>query len=204
MKENHFMITILPSKLIESEHKEYFPHLTKLKALYAEMDKQYENAASLYGFICRGCKDNCCRTRFYHHTFLEYLYIKEGFYRLSEGLKQKAKHRAYNLCNNPDEKNASFGPMCPMNVNERCIIYAHRPMICRLHGIPHELRKPGSTPRYHDGCSAFHERHGDRSYVTFDRTPLYMELAQTEKDFKAAMNLSTKIKLTIAEMLLIE
>ena len=43
------------------------------------MDADYASVSRAYGFTCRGCDENCCRTKFYHHTFLEYLYIKAGF-----------------------------------------------------------------------------------------------------------------------------
>jgi Fe-S-cluster containining protein len=183
---------------------EYLPYLYRLKALYADMDEQYENAASHYGFICRGCDDNCCRTRFYHHTLLEYLYIMEGFKQLSGEMRRKVRKQARRVCNRMAEENIPFGHMCPLNIKERCILYAHRPMICRLHGIPHELRKPGASARYHQGCKAFHERHKGKSYFEFDRTPLYIRLSRMEKDFRSDMNMTTKLKLTVAEMLIIE
>ncbi len=43
------------------------------------MDLKYKEAADYYGFDCTGCEDNCCFTRFFHHTLLEYLYIMEGY-----------------------------------------------------------------------------------------------------------------------------
>ena len=135
------MISPLSSGHTLPQPSEYLPCLSKLKALYAEMDRQYEHAASHYGFICSGCDDNCCRTRFYHHTFLEYLYIIDGFNRLSAEIKRETRNRARKVCNQMNEENTPFGQMCPLNFEGRCILYIHRPMICRLHGIPHELRK---------------------------------------------------------------
>ena len=203
MKENSFMISPLSSEHTLPLHNEYLPYFSKLKALYAEMDRQYERAASYYGFVCRGCDENCCRTRFYHYTLLEYLYIIEGFKRLSAEIRRESRNRALRVYNKMTEENTPFGQMCPLNFEERCILYEHRPMICRLHGIPHEFRKPGSATQYHQGCNAFHHRHQGKSYFAFDRTPLYFKIAQLEKDIKAAMKMTNKIKLTVAEMLII-
>ena len=46
--------------------------------LFGQMDAAYDSAANKAGFICNGCDDNCCRTRFYHHTLVELLYIRSG------------------------------------------------------------------------------------------------------------------------------
>ena len=59
----------------------------ELMDLYHKMDRRYDEAARHYGFVCSGCEENCCQTKFYHHTYLEYLYLKEGFNTLSKDLK---------------------------------------------------------------------------------------------------------------------
>ena len=92
--------------------------------------------------------------------------------------------------------------MCPLNENSACLIYDYRPMICRLHGIPHELRKPGQKPVYGPGCDLFAERCGKSPYIPFDRTPFYQEMAGLEQVFRQALGRNDKIKMTIAKMLL--
>ena len=74
-------------------------------------------------------------------------------------------------------------------------------MICRLHGIPHELHTPGRDIICQPGCEAFSEQFGEKDYHRFDRTPFYLELASLEKDLKQAADITTKIKMTIADML---
>jgi hypothetical protein len=74
-------------------------------------------------------------------------------------------------------------------------------MICRLHGIPHELRKFASNPTYGLCCRTFDRRCKGKSYIAFDRTPIYLNLADLENEFKQAAGITGKIKLTIAEML---
>lgn len=173
--------------------------------LVDKMDRRYDEAAIHYGFVCRGCDENCCRTKFYHHTYLEYLYLKEGFNKLSEEQQQtiiyraKVVHDAHSMAN---RTGVVAREMCPFNVGNRCLLYSYRPMICRLHGIPHELRRPGQAVQFHHGCDDFHEVHHAMNYYPFDRTPLYMEMAALEKQFKTESGIQQKVKMTIAEMVM--
>jgi hypothetical protein len=56
----------------------YLPLLDRLTSLFEQMDAAYDAVAGQYGFFCQGCADNCCRTRFHHHTLIEYLYLMEA------------------------------------------------------------------------------------------------------------------------------
>jgi Fe-S-cluster containining protein len=180
----------------------YLPFLRRLMNIYDEMDRRYEEAACHYGFVCKGCDDNCCRSRFYHHTLLEYLYLRTGFRVLPKETKQEIKKRAWEVCHQMARGIDGFVQMCPLNFDERCILYAHRPMICRLHGIPHELRKPGMEVQYHNGCECFHSQYKDGLYFSFDRTPLYLNLAKLERDLKTEMGITDKVRMTVAQMLI--
>jgi Fe-S-cluster containining protein len=169
------------------------------------MDHEYETIAERYGFVCRGCEDNCCRTRFYHHTFIEYHYIREGFETLSEEQQQKIGQTASTVDQIhaiAGRKELSAKEMCPLNLNGRCIIYSYRPMICRLHGIPHELHRPGKAVQNHPGCNPFYEQCRQASYIRFDRTPFYIEMSTLERELKSAIGISERIKMTVAQMLL--
>ena len=75
-------------------------------------------------------------------------------------------------------------------------------MICRMHGIPHELQKPGQNVIQGPGCSTFDERCADKGYFKFDRTPIYVALANLENEFKQTVGIEGKIKMTVAEMIL--
>ena len=137
----------------------YLPLLHQLEALFGEMNKAYGDVAGQYRFQCNGCADNCCRTRFYHHTLLEYLYLVEGLRTMATDLRQEIGIRA--LAVNAkmayaDRRKEALHIMCPLNRDERCLLYAYRPMICRLHGIPHELHRPNGSPINHPGCDAFY------------------------------------------------
>lgn len=179
--------------------------LERLGRLFDEMDAAYEQAAAAYGFVCSGCADTCCRTRFHHHTLLEYLYLRAGFGELSAERQESIQANAAAVVaqhGRAGEPGAEARPMCPLNAESRCQVYAHRPMICRLHGIPHELRFPGRPAQPSPGCEEFHRRCGRPAVHRLDRTPLYTELARLESECRQALGLRRKIRMTIAEMLL--
>ncbi len=80
-------------------------------------------------------------------------------------------------------------------------------MICRLHGLPHELKKPG-TPEgdlnknrvISPGCNA--GEFNDKSYIQFDRTIFYQKMVQIEISYRQQFNNYSKINETVAQMLL--
>ena len=81
---------LIPERLLTIRHR-YLPLLERLETLFSEMDQSYTAVAGQYGFQCNGCADNCCLTRFYHHTVLEYLYLMEGL----RTLEPDARHTIY-------------------------------------------------------------------------------------------------------------
>jgi len=195
--------SILPK--ISSKPYVYRPFLKNLIDLYEKMDTRYNEASIHYSFVCRGCDENCCRTKFYHHTYLEYLYLKEGFDALFDEKKHTIIYRARAVCDAhviADRNGIVPREMCPLNADGLCLLYSHRPMICRLHGIPHELSRPGQTGQFHQGCNDFHDACNTIDYYPFDRTPIYSELASLEKQFKAEFVIKQKAKMTIAEMIM--
>ena len=195
------VLTHLPVNLDDPRLVAFFD---RLQRIFAAMDRQYAEVARHYGFHCNGCEDNCCRTRFYHHTYLEYLYIHAGLNKLDHQRRREIQSRAaviYRQSAQADEKAMPVRLMCPLNFDGRCTLYTYRPMICRLHGISHELRKPGQNVIPGPGCGMFDLRCSDKSYLKFDRTPFYFEMAKLESELKQAVDLSGRIKMTIAEMI---
>jgi len=128
----------------------FVPFLKRLKKIFEFMDQKYQEAADYYGFNCKGCEDNCCLTRFYHYTLVEYLYIKEGFHRLQDKKQVEVKQRSLPVCQEYDEADIKGTPvkqMCPVNFENLCAIYPYRPMICRLTEYsPVITRMPDSRP----------------------------------------------------------
>lgn len=189
---------------IRTQKERYLPFLDRLAAIYTKMDAGYNEAADYYGFCCGGCEENCCFTRFYHHTFIEYLYILEGLETLANGNKTEIREKAHLVCRQTAELERSGLPvrlLCPLNYEGLCALYSYRPMICRLHGIPHELTIPGRERVFSPGCGEFMTRCREKEYVIFDRTSFYAEMAGLEKELKTAFGISEKIKLTVAMML---
>ena len=72
--------------------------LKRLVTLYAAMDAAYEAAAAAYRFACTGCEESCCRTRFHHHTLVEYHGLRDGFERLPAGPLAEILARAESWC----------------------------------------------------------------------------------------------------------
>jgi len=179
--------------------------LNRLRQIFADMDQKYEKAAAHYGFQCRGCEDNCCLTRFHHHTFLEFFFIRDGFRLLDPSAQIAIRSKAEAVCRRSAQAlkiGSTVRLMCPLNAAGLCRLYPYRPMICRLHGIPHELHKPGQPVSHGPGCNFFEEHFYGKPYYKFDRTPFYFEIAGLENEFKQATGLSGRIKLTIAEMII--
>ncbi len=179
------------------------PFFERLKALYDRMDKTWESAAAHYGFVCRGCQENCCETEFYHHTHIERDYLISGLATLARPVVEDIQSRAVAVCATRATAEPTRPPlrvMCPLNSDGLCRLYRFRPMICRLHGIPHELTRPGAIPLRQPGCKAGEHLFDRATYHRFDRTPFYTEMAQIEMDYRQATNSRARLRLTIAEM----
>ena len=187
------------------QRKTYLPFLSRLEVLFESMDQKYKEAAEYYGFHCEGCEDNCCRTHFYHHSLLEYLYIHEGLKTLSQNKQIEIQNKALEVCRQTDtdkQMELHVRPICPLNFDGLCVLYHYRPMICRLHGIPHELHKPGQKTLYSPGCDTFIKRCEGGEDYTFDRTPFYIRMASLETELRQAAGYLKKLRMTVAQMIL--
>ncbi|MBI9081956.1 MAG: YkgJ family cysteine cluster protein [Desulfobacterales bacterium] len=175
--------------------------LGRLGDLFDEMARHYAAVAEAYGFHCEGCADNCCRTRFFHHTLVEFLMLHRGVAALTEEARASAMGRAAK--EGKSAVGADSGLMrvwCPLAEDGRCMIYDCRPMICRLHGLPHELRHPVRGVVQGPGCAAFDAACGGRIYRRLDRTPLYRRMAELEQSLRQATGFDGRIRMTVAEM----
>lgn len=189
------------------EPEDYLDPLRRLKQVYAAMDQAYTHVADRYGFHCHGCADNCCLTHFHHHTFLEFLYLLKGYRNLEKWERIDIRNKAGAVCTALGH--ADFGEddhrprlMCPLNSDGRCRLYRQRPMICRMHGLPHLLRRPDGRIVKGPGCTDFERRCGEKDTVSFDRTPFYRDMARLEGELRRLIGGETRIKMTVAEMIL--
>jgi Fe-S-cluster containining protein len=169
----------------------------RLASLFARMDKTYDAVARQYGFHCEGCQESCCRTTFYHHTLVEYLYLRKGLQTLGAAEAGRVLTEAHRVAGAPDT-----GLFCPLNESGRCLIYSCRPMICRLHGIAHELRRPDGSVHYGPGCAEFDRAVGKKAYIPFNRSGFYWELSTLERDARDALDVSGRINMTVSQMVI--
>lgn len=185
-------------------HKIQAPFFKRLETLYAQMDTAWEKAAAHYGFVCRGCANSCCATEFYHYTYIEIHYLLKGVETLKAPMIKTIREKAKAACTAIAEAKATGQPvrvMCPLNNNGLCRLYKYRPMICRLHGIPHELKKPEATPVRHPGCTDGTPLFNAGTYYRFDRTPIYAEMAKLEMEYRSSTDNQARIRQTIAKII---
>jgi len=195
---------VTPADYLNTPAQTLEPHLEKLADLFRRMEQAYDAAAAEYGFQCEGCEDNCCLTLFFHHTLLEYLYLYQGYAQLPAEERRRLQQAAGQVNRSlakAEKAGESIRVMCPLNEDDRCTLYPYRPMICRLHGIPHEIRRPGGQATRGVGCGDFDRQCGDRLYIPFDRTPLYLEMAAMEKKLREELNYKEKARLTVAQII---
>jgi len=178
----------------------------KLEAIYRDMQKGYDLCAAPLDFTCAGCPRNCCTSYFQHHTHIEWAYVHKGVGLLPEAERHALMERARTY---EDQASLSLArgetpdAMCPANQDGLCMLYEHRLMICRLHGVRHRLDGPSGVREF-PGCWRFEEAastHGGQAPV-MDRTPLYRRLADLEMAFLGAKaRRMPRVSLTLAQML---
>ncbi len=181
------------------------PFLNEFKALNLKIDHAYDQAAQAGGFSCTGCSESCCQTRFYHHTYLEYYLLREGLHTLPAPQKAEIIDLAREVCRQADLADRAGAPyrfMCPVNSDGLCRLYTSRPIICRMHGIAHEFRRPDGMRLTGTGCHLFEKGRSSQNTTLFERTPFYRQMAELEKKLRSTYGYDRRIKMTIAEMIL--
>lgn len=188
------------------------PVLKRLHELYARMDAAYAASATAIGLTCQGCTDSCCETLFRHHTYIEWVALAQGFAALPPARQDEIRVQAETYLRIHQNALPGTRPRvpCPASVEANgdlvCGIYEHRPMVCRLHGVPNVLMRPGGQPAAFPGCNRAQNLAKTCPPALLDRTPLLSELARLEMDLlgRERMGKLRRVDLTIAEMLLME
>ncbi|MEW6326689.1 MAG: YkgJ family cysteine cluster protein [Thermodesulfobacteriota bacterium] len=179
--------------------------MERLKTIYQAMDQAYDEIAAYYGCSCAGCDGNCCTSYFFHYTVAEYLYLKKGFQTLSPERQNEVRRLAREFVKERHRLQAEgkkIDLMCPLNDRGLCGLYAFRPMICRLHGIPHSYRRPDMVLVRGAGCPRLVPPDTDKdAYKELDRTRFYRDMAILEQELRQEIVFSERIKMTIADMI---
>ncbi|MBF0518545.1 MAG: hypothetical protein HQK92_02350 [Nitrospirae bacterium] len=188
-------------------------YMIRLSEIFSAIDADYKAAQDHYGgFTCSGCSDNCCTTVFNHYTLLEYFYLSEGLSKITDQallkvIFMRAEMYFKEVAKNPFNME-SLRIMCPLNFNDKCIVYENRPLICRSHGVPSVLKVNTAPKQQWPGCNRFKENYAKDADGTFnpdfyfDRTSHYSMLAALEKQLRIEFTFFQKIKKTVAEMVL--
>jgi len=190
---------VLPEKL-----------LSELEEIYEKLQLEYHRVAQELDFSCTSCPDNCCDSYFLHHTYAEWAHLWLGFNQLEPEKQRELLVRSQKYLEKC-EKSLQIGEspqvICPLNEDGLCILYKHRLLVCRTHGVPATITRPdGQTMRF-PGCFRCQEIVEGRSTAepcpSVDRTPLLTKLALLENELlENKRHLMPKVKITIAEMLI--
>ncbi|MCF6289604.1 MAG: hypothetical protein L3J03_01160 [Desulfobacterales bacterium] len=177
-----------------------------LVELYAEMEQAYDEVAGQLGHTCRDCPDNCCDSYFLHHTYIEWAYLREGLHSLPEDEQQAIVARAREYVRQSELILAAGqrpSLLCPLNEQGLCVLYTHRLLICRLHGVPATISRPdGRTTRF-PGCFRCQELVGDRpDPPAMDRTVLFQRMVELEMTFLQGRRQMPRVRMTLARMLI--
>lgn len=182
----------------------------EIAKIYEEMEQGYDEVAKALHFSCDGCPDNCCDSYFLHHTYSEWSYLWQGVRQFPEAKQGEIIERAreYVLaCEKAEASGERPQVMCPLNENGRCILYRHRLMVCRTHGVPASMRRPDGQQLNFPGCfrcQAIVKKKfvHDSEAPHMERTPLLQRLVGVERELMGdKLPLYPRVKLTIAEML---
>ena len=181
----------------------------QLEELYQDMEQAYDEVAEAVGLTCDGCPDNCCDSYFLHFTYVEWCYLWHGLTELPDSKQEEILKRAQDYERESEEVIAGGERpklMCPLNEKGRCILYKHRLMVCRTHGVPAMLLRPDGKRLNFPGCFRCQEivarnSRGEPQPV-MERAPLLRRLVMLEQNLLGGKRaLVPKVRLTIAGMI---
>ncbi|HHO48387.1 MAG TPA: hypothetical protein ENN06_08040 [Desulfobacteraceae bacterium] len=187
------------------------PQLThKLVDIYREMESRYTATGRAIGLTCTGCPDNCCDSYFLHYTYVEWAYLWVGLRTLDQARLDEIANRAKHYIEQRRAVPPGTEPallMCPLNEEGRCVLYGHRLMICRLHGVPAIMTRPdGRTLRFPGcfRCQQIMERRNEPGgdQPSMQRTDLLARMADLESELlDGRRHVYPRVRRTIAEMI---
>ncbi len=83
----------------------------------------------------KGCT-KCCEKGNYPLSQLEFAYLTKGFINLPDEIKRKVQIAIKELQKEKEQTNSkTFEHRCPFLVDDECVVYDYRAIICRVFGI---------------------------------------------------------------------
>jgi len=183
----------------------------RMAEIYARMEDDYNKVAAALAFGCSGCPDNCCDSYFLHHTYAEWAYLWRGLARMVPGQLERVRLRARDYregCRLAELRGERPQLMCPLNEDGMCILYTHRLLVCRTHGVPARMRRPDGRTLEFPGCFRCQERVAEREKTGLktpmvDRTALLTELVKVEEELLQHRRQEyPRVRMSIADMIL--
>lgn len=110
-----------------------------IKGLTAEIDHGFNDQREF--IACKAGCGICCKSSYYGCSKLEWEYVKIGFEKLDERIRNEINMKSVAIIKdrikfaetNPNLR--EFEYTCPFLYNDSCINYEYRPMLCRSHGL---------------------------------------------------------------------
>ncbi len=183
---------------------DFMPFFQKYEQLVAEVDRIFASMQDQHPdcVTCsQGCSD-CCHAVF-DLSLVEALYLNHHFHAsLSQDIKEQilvkadqADRTAYKLKYQAYKRHRDGAPTaeiledmarqrvhCPLlNAQDRCDLYAYRPLTCRLYGIPMTIEGKART------CSLSEFKAGV-SYPSVHMDKIHQKLAALSMDLAAQLN----------------
>lgn len=103
----------------------YYTFLDRIDTHIKDVETKFQD-----DIVCKKGCDECCK--FLTLFPVEAFNLAETFSALPHNLKQKIKNQIQ-----------AAPEACPLLVDSQCMLYPHRPIICRTHGIPIYMEKQG-------------------------------------------------------------
>ncbi len=183
--------------------------ISQLQEIYQQLEEAYESVAQEIDFSCASCPDNCCDSYFLHHTYVEWAYLWLGFSQLEKKQQDEIfeKSREYlTQCESARKADKRPQVMCPLNKEGLCMLYKHRLLVCRTHGVPATMTRPDGQSMSFPGCfrcqDIVKEKYDKGVPPHVERTPLLGRLVLLENELlDNRRHMVPKVKLSIAEMI---
>lgn len=182
-----------------------------VESVYDRLEVLYQQVAEKLKFSCQDCPDNCCDSYFQHHTYLEWAYLHIGLNRLDPEKQSELKLRSMEYVAKVKQAEAAGNRpqvMCPLNEGGLCILYQHRLLVCRTHGVPATITRPDGQTLAFPGCFRCQDIIEKKYFHLSDapkveRTPFLQQLARLENELLNNERAKhPRVKMTIAEMII--